>query len=261
MSSEARPDLFDMELRAMRRDRAARNGAELFLFDRAFVDCLERIELIQRRYERALLIGCPDPGWAGRIAADGVDVFDPGPLFAAAAEGRTIVEDRWEPEPGAYDLVLSIGTLDTVNALPLALRLFRAAIRPDGVLIGAMSGGDTPPQLRAAMRAADSVLGAAAPHVHPRVEAAALAPLLEQAGFVRPVVDVDRTQVSYRSLAALVADLRAMGATNILTARPHISVTRSALAAAARHFEQSGNGERTTEVFEILHFAAWTAAH
>jgi hypothetical protein len=78
---------------------------------------------------------------------------------------------------------------------------------------------------------------------------------------VRPVVDVDRTQVSYRSLAGLVADLRAMGATNILAARPHISVTRSAFAAARRHFEQSGNGERTTEVFEILHFAAWTAAH
>jgi hypothetical protein len=122
-----------------------------------------------------------------------------------------------------------------------------------------MSGGDTLPQLRAAMRSADSVAGVAAPHVHPRVEAAALAPLLEQAGLVRPVVDVDRTQVSYRSLAALVADLRAMGATNILTARPHISVTKSALVAAAQYFEQSGNDERTTEIFEILHFAGWRA--
>ena len=70
------------------------------------------------------------------------------------------------------------------------------------------------------MRSADSVVGVAAPHVHPRVEAAALAPLLEQAGFVRPVVDVDRVQVSYASLATLVGDLRAMGATNILAARP-----------------------------------------
>jgi hypothetical protein len=51
-----------------------------------------------------------------------------------------------------------------------------------------------------------------------------------------------------------------MGATNLLTARPHISVTKSSLAAAARHFADSGNGERTTEVFEILHFAAWTAS-
>jgi hypothetical protein len=254
------PDLFDMELRAMRRDRAARRGAELFLFERAFEDCVERIDLLQRQFDRALLIGCPDPGWPKRLVAKRLDVVDPGPLFAAAAGGRTIVEDQWEPEPAAYDLILAIGTLDTVNELPLALRLLRAAMRPDALLIGAMSGGDTLPQLRAAMRSADSVAGVAAPHVHPRVEAAALAPLLEQAGFVRPVVDVDRTQVSYRSLAALVADLRAMGATNLLTARPHISVTKSSLAAAARHFDDSGNGERTTEVFEILHFAAWTAS-
>lgn len=243
----------------MRRDRAARTGAELFLFERAFDDCVERIGLLQRRFEQALLIGCPDPGWAKRVGAQNIHVFDPGPLFAAASEGRTIVEDRWEPQPAAYDLILAIGTLDTVNELPLALRLLRVAMRPDALLIGAMSGGDTLPQLRAAMRSADSVAGAAAPHVHPRVEAAALAPLLEQAGFVRPVVDVDRVRVSYLSLAALVGDLRAMAATNILAARPHTSVTKSALAAAARHFEQSGNGERTTEVFEILHFAAWTA--
>jgi hypothetical protein len=254
------PDLFDMELRAMRRDRAARRGAELFLFERAFEDCVERIDLLQRQFDRALLIGCPDPGWPKRLVAKRVDVVDPGPLFAAAAGGRTIVEDQWEPEPAAYDLILAIGTLDTVNELPLALRLLRAAMRPDALLIGAMSGGDTLPQLRSAMRSADSVAGVAAPHVHPRVEAAALAPLLEQAGFVRPVVDVDRTQVSYRSLAALVADLRAMGATNLLTARPHVSVTKSSLAAAARHFDDSGNGERTTEVFEILHFAAWKAS-
>ena len=242
----------------MRRDRAARNGAELFLFERAFEDCVERIDLLQRQFDRALLIGCPDPGWPKRLVAKRIDVVDPGALFAAAAGGRTIVEDQWEPEAAAYDLILAIGTLDTVNELPLALRLLRAAMRPDALLIGAMSGGDTLPKLRSAMRSADSVSGVAAPHVHPRVEAAALAPLLEQAGFVRPVVDVDRTQVSYRSLAALVADLRAMGATNLLTARPHISVTKSSLAAAARHFDDSGNGERTTEVFEILHFAAWT---
>jgi hypothetical protein len=253
------PELFDMELRAMRRDRAARIGPELFLFERAFADILERIELVGHGFDRALLIGCPDPGWRQRLPFAEVDICDPGPLFAKAASAQIIVEDRWQPPTAAYDVIVAIGTLDTVNQLPLALGLLRAAMRPKALLIGAISGGGTLPQLRQAMRAGDSVAGAAAPHVHPRVEAAALAPLLEQAGFVRPVVDVDRAQVSYPSLAALVADLRAMGAANILTARPRIPVTKSALAAAALHFAQSGNGERILEVFEILHFAAWTA--
>lgn len=253
--------LFDMELRAQRRDRAARLGAELFLFERAFEDCLERIALVQRRFEKGLLIGCPDPDWPGRLRmlAAHVDVLDPGSLFAQAADGRQVVEDRWEAEP-AFDLILAIGTFDTVNDLARALRSIRQSMRPDALLIGAISGGETLPQLRSAMRAADQVSGQASPHVHPRIEASALSPLLSSAGFTMPVVDVDRAQVSYRSLARLVSDLRRMGATNVLSARSRSPLSKQALAAAADAFAAAGDGQRTVEIFEILHFAAWTPA-
>lgn len=254
------PDLFDMKLRALRRDRAARAGPELFLFERAFDDCIERIALQRQRFERALLIGCPDPLWPVRLArfADETDIRDPGLLFALRADGRTLVEDAWEPPEGSFDLVVAVGTLDTVNDLRLALRLTRHAMRPDALFIGALSGGDTLPQLRAAMRAADAVSGAAAAHVHPRIEAAALAPLLDNAGFINPVVDVDRVQVSYPSLGRLVSDLRSMGATNVLTARPRF-IGKAARAAAIDAFAPRSHGERTLETFEILHFAAWSA--
>ena len=249
-----------MKLRALRRDRAARLGAELFLVERLFDDCLERIGLIDRRFERGLLIGCPDSSWPERLRlfAGKIDVRDPGPLFAVAADGGTIKEDAWEPPAQVYDLVLAIGTLDTVNELPLALRLIRTAMRPNALLIGAMSGGDTLPQLRSAMRAADAP-GAAAAHVHPRIEASALSPLLGNAGFVDQVVDVERIQVAYPLLQRLVSDLRGMGATNILTARsPPLS--RPQREAARNAFERAGDGQRTIETFEILHFAAWTAS-
>jgi hypothetical protein len=252
--------LFDMNLRALRRDRAARVGPELFLFERAFADCLERIALVQRRFRRALLIGCPDGGWPRRLAAtvSGVEVVDPGSLFARNAGGAQIVEDEWPAPASAYDLVLAVGTLDTVNGLPLALRAIHHALQPDALLIGALSGGDTLPQLRTAIRSVDH--GAASPHVHPRIEAAALAPLLSAAGFVMPVVDVDRVQASYRSLPALVADLRAMGATNILAQRARTPISRRSYAAACEAFAAAGDEGRTVETFEILHFAAWTPA-
>jgi hypothetical protein len=252
------PELFDMKLRALRRDRAARTGLELFLFDRVFADCLERMALMNRPFERALLIGCPDPGWAERlraIAAE-VDVRDPGPQFANAAGGDIIIEDAWEPDSQAYDLVVAIGTLDTVNDLPLALRLIGYAMRPGGLFIGAVSGGDTLPELRAAMRAADALAGVAAPHVHPRIEASALSSLLADAGFERPVVDVERVRVSYRSFERLVGDLRAMGATNILRSKAP-SLARSHRTAASRAFAERAVEGRTTETFEIIHFAAW----
>ena len=247
-----------MKLRALRRDRAARTGPELFLFERVFDDCLERIALMERKFERALLIGCPDPGWLERLqsAAAKAEARDPGAVFSQWAGRAPIIEDAWEPDRRAHDLVVAIGTLDTVNDLPLALRLIAFAMRPNGLLIGAVSGGDTLPRLRSAMLAADALSGAAAPHVHPRIEAAALSPLLENAGFERPVVDVERIPVSYPTLGRLVGDLRAMGATNVLRSKGP-PLNRAQRAAAMEAFAEAGNEERTVESFEILHFAAW----
>lgn len=253
-------ELFDMRLRALRRDRAHAIRPELFLYGRIFDDCLERIALHDRPFLSSLLIGCPDPSWPVRLGEVSalVEVADPGPLFANAAGGSAIIEDHWEPPAREFDLCLAIGTLDSVNDLPRALQSIRYAMKDDALLIGTVSGGETLPRLRSAMHAADQVMGAATPHVHPRIEAAALAPLLTACGFIMPVVDVERVQVSYTSFDALIHDLRAMGATNVLNARSKRPFTRTARKAAAAAF--LSDGERTIETFEILHFAAWTPA-
>jgi hypothetical protein len=252
-------ELFDMRLRALRRDRAFRAGPALFLHERVFSDVLERLAGINRTFSRALLVGAPDPAWRDRVAevAGEVTVVDPGPEFARAAGGRIVVEDRIDLEPSSFDLIVAIGTLDSTNDLPGALLRMRFLLKPDSLLIGALSGGDTLPRLRQAMRAADSATGAASPHVHPRVEPAGLAHLFTAAGFAMPVVDVDRIRVGYTSLRALVRDLRGMGATNILGSRSKSSLTRVALAAAEREFQEDGS-DRTVETFEVLHFAAWS---
>jgi len=253
--------LFDMELRSARRDRAARTGSDRFLLDRVFEDCLERVSLVQRGFRSCLLIGCPNPAWPEQLSrfAQSIHVQDPGRLFAGAAGGSRETEDEWSPPSSTYDLVLAIGTLDTVNDLPAALRAVRSAMIDDGLFIGAMSGGHTLPQLRRAMQAADAAVGVASPHVHPRIEPAAVAPLLESSGFHAPVVDVDRVQVAYSSLSALVADLRLMAATNILRSRPKQPLGIAAYRAAVEAFGASEEA-RTVETFEILHFAAWTSA-
>lgn len=241
------PELFDMKLRAIRQERARGRAATLFLHERAFDDCLERIQLHERHFERALLVGNFGPDWRERLGsvAEQVELFP-----------EDQVEDAWAAPEAEFDLIVAIATLATVNELPLALRLVRHALRPGGLFIGALEGGDTLPELRTAMRAADAIAGAASPHVHPRIEPAALAPLLEQAGFVRPVVDVDRVKVSYPSLFRLIADLRAMGSTNLLLQRPRF-IGRAARAEAERAFADAGIDGRTVERFEILHFAAW----
>jgi SAM-dependent methyltransferase len=232
-------DLFDADLLKLRRERAARAGADHFLHERAFADCLERIGLIARRFERALLLGCADPAWPERLRA-----------FAGQVDVDEIT--------ASYDLCLSVGTLDTVNDLPVALTALRSVLGPDAFFIGALAGGDTLPELRRAMRAADSVQGGSVPHVHPRIEASALAGLLSAAGFINTVVDVDRIQAAYSSLGDLVRDLRGMAATNVLHQRSRRSLTKAARAAATAAFASAGRDGRTVETFEILHFGAWT---
>jgi len=239
-------DLFDQKARELRQERAARRGAETFLHDRAFEDVIDRLALVQQRFSNALMIGFSSPAWRERLleSASTLDVIEPEQLMSV--------------EPASYDLCVSIGALDTVGDLPQALLAIRFALREDSLALGALSGGDTLPALRGAMRAADEIMGAAAPRVHPRIEPSALAGLLSDAGFSMPVVDVDRVDVSYREFRDLVRDLRSMGTTNILSARSRKPLTRAAAAAAASQFASQMKNGRVKERFELLHFAAWT---
>lgn len=253
------PELFDPRLRAVRRDRAARQGGDLFLLQRAIDDVLERLALIDRPFGDALLIGCPDPRWRDKLAphARALRITDPGSLYASAAGGEELAEDRLDLKRHSLDLVVCAGTLDTIDDLPLALAGLALALRPGGLLVGFMAGGDTLPRLRSAMLAAGRAGKGAKAHVHPRIEAAALAPLLAAAGFERPVVDIDRVRIAYSSFDSLVTDLRSAAATNILRARPRTPLSRSALDQARADFAQHAEGGRTVETVEILHFAGW----
>lgn len=257
-SASVTRDLFDRHLRAIRRDRAARIGPELFLYDRAFEDCIERLEDIARRFERALLIGCPSPEWPDRLCqvARQVDVVDPGTLFAQAVNGTQVEEDRFDFGEERYDLCIAIGTLDSVNDLPLALQLIRSALRADAPFIGAMAGGNSLATLRASLIEAGRASGRIVGRAHPRIDPSSLAQLLTSAGFNMPVVDIDRVTLRYANLADLARDLRAMGATSALAERPPI-LTKMEVFHLNNAFSAAGKAGRTEEILEILHFLGW----
>ncbi|MDQ3145097.1 MAG: class I SAM-dependent methyltransferase [Pseudomonadota bacterium] len=261
MSAPTTSELFDRGRRALVRDRAATLEPELLLLRRAFDECLDRLRDIDRPFERALLVGSPTPDWPRQLATlcGTVDVFDPGPRFAATANGLTGAEDRHDFGEKRYDLVVAVGTLDTVNDLPVALQLLRRAMRPDAPFIGALAGGDSLPALRSAMIDADRATGAVAARTHPRIEPSSFAGLLAAAGFVMPVVDVDRVKLRYPSLAALVRDLRLMGASNVLVDRSPARGRKWASLAATAFAANACEG-RIDERIDILHFVGWSPA-
>jgi hypothetical protein len=230
----------------------------MFLFDRAFDDCLERLQDIGRPFRRALLIGCPSPEWPARLRdfAEQVDVADPGAAFADGSGGEQVEEDRFDFGQNKYDVCVAIGTLDTVNDLPVALRLLHRSMKPDSPLIGAIAGGNSLPALRASLIEAGRATGRIVARSHQRIEPSSLAQLLTATGFAMPVIDVDRVTLRYPGLDQLVRDLRAMGATSILADRPP-PLHRSELALARSAFAARQSERRTEEVVEILHFLGW----
>ena len=230
----------------------------MFLFDRAFDECLDRLRDISRTYDRALLVGCPSPAWPGRLRliARHVDTVDPGKLFAKLSGGDQVEEDRHDFGEDLYNLCVAIGTLDTVNDLPLTLQLIRRALRRDAPLVGAIAGGNSLASLRSSLIEAGRAEGRVVARTHPRIEAPSLAQLLSAAGYSMPVVDVDRVRLRYSGLDDLVTDLRAMGATSILAQRsPALSKAGAELARMA--FTALGTEGRTEELVEILHFLGW----
>ena len=233
--------LFDDHARLLRRDRATRLDGDLFLHARAFDDSLDRLADIRVEFATALIDGRSKARWRDSLASIVPQVVAADPASVA---------------PHSFDLCLSIGELDTINDVQAAAFALRQSLRPGGLLIGAIVGNNSLPRLRAAMLAADRAEGGAAPRLHPSIDGPSLASLLTSAGFIEPVIDVDRVDVAYPDLDRLVGDLRAMGCTNVLSERSRRPITRRGLSAARIAFHDGGGP--SVERFELLHFAAWS---
>ena len=256
---------FDRALRRQRRDRATR-GFEFadYLYRELEADIVERLDLVTRTFEQALLLGCPDQHLQDALQARGLRVTaaDPGGVFARRAGGVQCDEDRLPFGDGRFDLVISIGLLDSVNDLPGALTLIRRGLRPDGLMLAAFAGAGSLPRLRAAMLDADEAEGQpASPRIHPQIDVRAAGDLLARAGFALPVADSSRIPVRYSSLFSLLRDLRAMGATNVLAARSRRPIGRVGLAAAAAGFAAGADPDgKSVETFDIVNLSGWAPA-
>ena len=252
------PHIFDDHRRALRRDRAAaRFAAHDFLYAAMADDMLDRLADVRRDFARALVVGCPDRRLADALSSRGAAVrcADPGPVWAARSGGDLVREDRLPYAPGAFDLILCCGTLDSVNDLPGALIAMNRALEPDGLLLLSFVGAGSFPGLRSALLAADG--DRPAQRLHPQVDVRALGDLMARAGFAMPVVDQQRLDLRYRSLFDLFADLRGMGGAQCLASAPP-PLTRAGLARATERFAALTDADgRVTEPVLILHGSGW----
>jgi SAM-dependent methyltransferase len=257
------PIIFDQRLLDLRRRRALarrRPGAD-FLYRTATGELLDRLGLVKRQFPLAAEIGSPLPAVAEGLTASGqvgrvvrIDRLpDARPDIVADPEALPLARD-------SLDLAVSVLALQWANDLPGVLAQVRAALKPDGLFLAVLAGGETLTELRQAMAAAEAeVTGGASPRVAPFADVRSLGALLQRAGFALPVADQDRHGVRYDSALALMQDLRAMGVTNVLADRDRRPLRKAVLTRAAGIYAErfAARDGRIPATFDLVWLSGW----
>jgi len=260
------PAIFDRALLRRRRRRASALGPATFLLDRVADDLADRLAAVLRRFDLALDLGTPGEAVRSalsRLGSVGTIVRAYSVLPSGAARAQKLVAADEEALPfgdGTLDLVVSALALQFINDLPGVLVQIRRALKPDGLFLAALLGGETLSELRQSFAAAESeVEDGASPRVAPFSDLRELGALLQRAGFALPVTDVDRVTVRYASAFDLMHDLRRMGATNALSARRRTPLKRATLMRMAEIYAQrfADADGRVRATFEILWLSGW----
>lgn len=228
-----------------------------FLHERVAADLADRLEAIPRPFPRVLALG--GGGLFSEEIAARPDL--------AARIGHVIEADLAEIDPEhlpfaaqSFDLIVSPLALHWVNDLPGALIQLRLALKPDGLLVASLFGGETLHELRLSLIEAESELtGGAGPRVAPFADLQDVAGLLQRAGYALPAADRDVVAVRYGEPMRLLADLRAMGETAALSERSPRGLSRRILARAFEIYRErfSDDENRVRATFEILTATGW----
>jgi len=246
------PVLFDRAVLKVRQDRATRLGAATFLLDHVARDAADRLGAIKRTLTSG--IDLATPGDALRLALAGQAVpLRPVAIPIADSEALPLA-------PASIDLAVSLLALQFVNDLPGVLAQVRRALKPDGLLLAAMVGGDTLTELRQAFAAAEAeVEGGASPRVSPFADLRDAGGLLQRAGFALPVTDFEQLTVRYDNAFALMQDLRRMGATNVLMERRKAPTRRATLLRMAQIYSErfADADGRIRATFDIVWLLGW----
>lgn len=248
MTQKTPPILFDQTILMLHRLRAASlDDRHNFLRAEIADRMQERLSEVNRMFDRRLDLG------------DAFAAFISQP-DASQYETRQLTNTAIGAEPDSFDLIVSNLGLHWINDLPGLLVQARGLLRPDGLLMASLLGGQTLHELRHALLSAEvEITGRAAPRVIPFADVKDLGSLLQRAGFALPVTDVDTLTLTYEHPIALMKELRGMGETNALTGRPKNFLRKDVFMRACEIYEREFGLEngRVPATFEVMYLTGW----
>jgi SAM-dependent methyltransferase len=248
------PILFDRALLLQRGMRALRLGPAAFLIERILDDMEERLSAVKRDFTDIADIWTPTEALQLRL------YWRLQRPIIKRGVPTEFIEETLPFAPESFDLVVSALAFQFVNDLPGVLSQIRRALRPDGLLLAALIGGDSLTELRQSFAAAEAECeGGVSPRVAPFADLRDIGALLQRAGLALPVTDVDRVVVRYDSALSLMLDLRRMGATNVLTERRKTPTRRTTMLRMAEIYGErfADPDGRIRATFDIVWLSAW----
>lgn len=237
------PELND-RTQLLRNRARARKAPAWFLHEEALDLVQERLKEVNRSFTApAIVTGVPEV-WA--------------PAFPKAR----IVEDTSKLDllPVTHDLVIHALALHWASDPVGQIVQARRALKPDGLFLGVLFGGQTLHELRATLAEAEAALtGGLSPRVLPMAEIRDLGALLQRSGLALPVADSLTRTVSYASAYALMQDLRAMGEGNALAARSRNPAPRRLFEETAQRYQKAYGTKdgRIPATFEMIFLTGW----
>ena len=266
--------IFDRALLDRRRRRAALDPASKgarFLLEAVAAELAERLSLVERRFALGIDLASHSGEMAALLRAGGqVDAVlrierDSALLVPASSTDETglfvVADEEALPlKEDCADLIISALSLHLTNDTPGVLVQAQRALKPDGLFLAALLGGETLTELRTSLLAAEAeLLGGVSPRVPPFVDIRGAGALLQRAGLALPVTDQDRTTVRYASMFELMRDLRTMGMANMLTERSRTPTRRSLFFRAAEIYRErfSDSDGRIRATFDVVYLSGW----
>ena len=261
--------IFDRQAHRRNRERAAAQWDSHDFLHREVASRLhDRLGDIRRQFPRVLDLSCRTGEMAEALrreaGADWLVQCDLSERMArqAGKNSPTAVAsaDTLPFAPQSFDLVLSCLDLHWIDDLPGALIQIRQCLKPDGLFLAALFGGESLHELRASLTEAETqVRGGSHLRVSPMTDVRDAGALLQRAGYALPVADLDSITVTYENSLRLLHDLRGMGETNALQQRPRSLSPRALFPALegsyrARHALADG---RLPATFQVIFMTAW----
>lgn len=255
-------EIFNRPALRHHRDRAARRQNKVDFLHREVADRLaDKLADINRKFSHILNIGSRGGEMAAHLEGETILHQDLSLAMLQKTDGlRVQADEEFLPiRPQSLDLAISCLALHWVNDLPGALSQIRHSLKPDGLFVAALFGGDTLTELRQAMMKADIARGGVSPHISPFVDIRDAGGLLQRAGFALPVADVDHITVTYPDAFKLMEELRAMGESNILHKSFKGLSSQSLMMETAKHYHDMFANEegRLPVTFDILYLLGW----